>query len=162
MGWNISLQQLVFLQQVIDWSKIFTIIFRGKKGFNLRNNNMHQISTHPRTEANLSVWICSSPQRARSQSPWCRYWSSAVCWLLWVSGFSQQIYWRGTATVHPERWGVPEKTEQSHFISHLQYCIYANALTHDFWNATRSQFSFQHNPYLEAQLNGFRKIIYPN
>lgn len=47
------------------------------------------------------------PQRARSQSPWCQYWSSAACWPLWVSGSFLQICWRGTATVHPKHWDVP-------------------------------------------------------
>lgn len=38
MGRNISFQQLMFLQQVVDWGQIFAIILRGKKSFHLWHN----------------------------------------------------------------------------------------------------------------------------
>lgn len=69
---DVSLQQLVFLQQVVDRGQIFAIIFRGKKSFNLRNNNNsvcvceRSAKVHP--EVQLTV-IHPSPQIARSQSP---------------------------------------------------------------------------------------------
>lgn len=72
---DVSLQQLVFLQQVVDRGQIFAIIFRSKKSFNLRNNNNNNNSVcvcersakvHP--EVQLTV-IHPSPQIARSQSP---------------------------------------------------------------------------------------------
>lgn len=38
MGRNVSLQELVFLQQVVNWGQILAIILRGKKSFHLANN----------------------------------------------------------------------------------------------------------------------------
>lgn len=70
MGRNISLQQLVFLQQVVDRGQIFAIILRGKKSFHLRNKQTRQ------TLRSSSVQFLHvdqdrgfSPQTARSQSP---------------------------------------------------------------------------------------------
>lgn len=91
MGRNISLQQLVFLQQIVDWGQIFAIILRGEKSFHLQTRASDSVSQMHRRSSQGSwkllqykLIFTSESQKSKSLMPvlkFCCLLASLSFWL---------------------------------------------------------------------------------